>query len=218
MNVKSFAEAWRSGEVCLHPTDTLPGLSFRPQSKIGEENFVIVKERPEEKRPISLIADWSVADRLWRALPAAWDLTLHKLWPSSLSVIWYASEDCPKSLVAADGTVALRMPQWPADQLWMRELLLELQEPFPSSSVNISGEPATESWEGAVAFAAHATRKIIVPDWAPEKSSKDLHLRRVPSSVIRLGSDGEFAMLREGAVSRVAIEVERQKHAGAERS
>lgn len=218
MNLKSYADAWLSGEVCLHPTDTLPGLSFHPGSPRAEENFMAVKERPEDKRPISLIADWSIADRIWRPLPKGWDEILKNLWPASLSVIWFASESCPKSLVANDGSVALRMPTWTKDTIWMRDLLLELKEPFPSSSVNRSGEPPSESWEGAVAFALHAARKVNLPDWTPEKTPKDLHLRRLPSSVIRLDSDGGFAMLREGAVGRDLIDMERQRHAGVQRS
>ncbi|MES2746306.1 MAG: Sua5/YciO/YrdC/YwlC family protein, partial [Bdellovibrionota bacterium] len=165
MNTEAFAKAWLGGKVCLHPTDTLPGLSFHPELKSAEEDFMAIKERPDDKRPISLIADRALTNRYWQTLPPLWDKALQKLWPSSLSVIWLASDACPKSLVAIDGTTAFRLPQWTQDKLWMRDLLLKVNLPFPSSSVNRSGETAEVSWAGAVAFCAHAPREVIVPEW-----------------------------------------------------
>lgn len=215
MDIKTFAAAWRSGSVCLHPTDTLPGLSFRPSLKEAEAKFMAVKGRPEDKRPISLIADMSLAKVLFQTLPGAWGQILNNLWPASLSVIWKASKDCPASLVAQDGTVALRMPAWTEDKRWMQELLKELNEPFPSSSVNRSGEAAADDWEKALSFCRESAHAITVPHWqGPQLAESHLKL---PSTVIRLHDDGTFAMLREGAISSSRIEEERLRHAGIKR-
>jgi tRNA A37 threonylcarbamoyladenosine synthetase subunit TsaC/SUA5/YrdC len=202
VNIEAFAEAWLGGKVCLHPTDTLPGLSFHPRIPSAQDDFMAIKDRPENKRPICLVADQDVAKRSWQALPSAWDAALQRIWPASLSVIWLASESCPESLVASDGTVAFRMPHWSAEKLWMRELLLTLDLPFPSSSVNRSGEAAEESWVGALAFAAQAARAIYTPDWAGPSPA----IRALPSTVIRLQSDGSYEVLREGALEKWAID------------
>ncbi len=209
MNIIALADAWRKGEVLLHPTDTLPGLSFRPSDKVAEAKFMQIKGRPEDKRPISLIADFHLAEKLFAPLPLHWNAVLSSLWPASLSVIWQASSACPRSLVAEDGTIALRMPAWSEDKVWMRELILELDEPFPSSSVNRSGEPHALTWQDALAFVAKAGVALAIPPYqAPEESLAP----SLPSTVIRLDSLGGFAMLREGALPRSLIE-ERLAHA-----
>lgn len=199
--IEEFISAWSAGKVCLHPTDTLPGLSFNPRSKAAEANFIAVKERSPEKSPISLVASWDLALRCWQPLPGRSAEILKNLWPSSLSVIWKASGDCPKPLLASDGSCGLRMPDWSADKIWMRDMLLQLDAAFPSSSVNRSGDPAIADWDLAAEFLQASGQSFYVPPI--ERSAGNVGKK--PSTLIRIEDDGSWTLLREGAVSADTI-------------
>jgi tRNA A37 threonylcarbamoyladenosine synthetase subunit TsaC/SUA5/YrdC len=200
--IEDFINAWLSGKVCLHPTDTLPGLSFNPRLEQAEANFIAVKDRSPEKSPISLVASWDLVARTWQPLPGRWPEMLKSLWPSSLSVIWKASADCPKPLLASDGSCGLRMPDWSEDKIWMQELLVKLDAAFPSSSVNRSGEPAISDWATAAKFLETSGQSIYVPPLEPVAENI---LKNKPSTLIRIAEDGSWELLREGAVSADTI-------------
>jgi L-threonylcarbamoyladenylate synthase len=204
MNHQPLQTAWKDGLVCLHPTDTLPGLSFDPRSDRAWQRFLAIKQRAPEKSPIALIADWAMAERCWMPLPPGWDACLQALWPASLSVVWKADGRCPKHLLAADATCSLRMPDWSADTEWMRDLLLEINTPFPSSSVNRSGDPAIADWDQAVGF---------LQPFVHNKSAFVPLVPRAPmvgssSTLIRIEDNGDWTLLRPGTVSRDQIERE----------
>lgn len=211
--IEEYAAAWLSGKVCLHPTDTLPGLSFNPHSALGEQNFVALKSRPLDKSPISLISSWDVAARCWKPLPGSWEEVLRHLWPSSLSVIWEASDQCPKALVAKDGSCSLRMPEWSPENSWMRRLLLRLDAPFPSSSVNRSGQPAIEDWSSALAFLEDQGDKAYIPQLTQRQTEWHSQRPPAPSTLIRIAADGGWTILREGALSRDSIQRKWEQHA-----
>ncbi len=211
---KDMVEAWRQGQVCLHPTDTLPGLSFNPYHAEGERRFMAMKRRPPEKKPISLVGSWEALDRCWQPLPKGWRAVLQELWPASLSVIWVAGPDCPASLVSADGTLGLRMPQWKPEFAFMRLVLEELAMPFPSSSVNVSSEPAARDWDEALVFAAAAGADLFVPALNREQRVilEKQRSEAQPSTLIRIDEDGSFSVIRAGAVPSSIIQSAWEHH------
>ena len=206
----AFAEAWVKGRVCLHPTDTLLGLSFNPHSLIGAQNFASIKSRAPDKSPISLIANWDLAVRTWKPLPGPWSQVLQDLWPASLSVIWEASDLCPKAIIGANGTCGLRLPNWSPDKQWMHELLTKLEAPFPSSSVNLSGQAAIGDWATAVQFlkAEGKDDMVFIPDLGENQIRVLGEGARLPlpSTLIRIEAGGGWTMLREGALNRASIQ------------
>lgn len=203
-------QAWSSGLVCLHPTDTLPGLSFDPRSEEAWKRFLKIKERAPEKSPIALIADMKMADQVWEPLPKGWKKALQALWPASLSVVWKASGKCPSHLLATDGTCSLRMPAWSAESAWMQDFLRELDAPFPSSSVNRSGDPAIADWDEAKRFLA----PFVADGLAFVAETKAAAMVGTSSTLIKILDDGKYAMIRAGAVSKEQIDREVRLHVG----
>lgn len=207
-DLDALVKAWTDGRVCLHPTDTLLGLSFNPQSLRASQNFASIKSRAPDKSPISLISSWDLAQRLWKPLPAGWDLILQKLWPAPLSVIWEASEQCPKAILAANGTCGLRLPQFTQDFKWMAELLRILDQPFPSSSVNLSGQAPIGDWATASQFLKAEAKEegmVFVPDLSENQLAALSQRLPLPSTLIRIEENGDWTMLREGAVKSATI-------------
>ncbi len=192
-----FLDAFRAGSVCLHPTDSLPGLTFNPRSEKAREALYQWKGRDALKPTLSLIADLDVALQYWLPLPSGWADYLRRLWPASLSVVWKASEDCPTSLQGPDGTVALRAPVLSSEVAWFRDVLRELRLPLPTSSVNRSGETAAATWEEAMRLTVNSD--IFRPACSAPP------LAGTPSTVIRILDDGRWKLLRAGNVSQDQI-------------
>lgn len=193
-----FIKAWQEGFVCLHPTDTIPGLSFNPRSDRGISRFCDIKGRHPEKTTICLLASVDIALSFWLKLPLNWQRALAKGWPAGLSLIWYASQDVPKSLVREDGTIAFRVPRFSNDHLWMRDVLEELQIPFPTSSVNRSGEPAATHWAGAV-----KSLEGLAGIHIPSEQGKRLTAsnQALASTLVRICDDkngGTYELIRAG--------------------
>lgn len=188
-----FLDAYRAGAVCLHPTDSLPGLTFDPRSEKAREALYQWKGRDALKPTLSLVANVDLALKQWLPLPGAWEDHVRKLWPASLSVVWKASRECPPSLHGPDGTVALRVPVLTNEIEWFRDGLRILAEPVPTSSVNRSGEPAASTWREAL----QRTRGSGI--FCPE--GIDPTFVGAPSTVIRILEDGRWKLLREGNVT-----------------
>lgn len=189
----AFLRAFDEGQVCLHPTDTLPGLTFNPLSMQARDALALLKRRPESKPCLGLVANSERAKAFFAPLPGAWHAALAKLWPGSLSVVWKASSAAPATMVASDGTIGLRVPQLADAAAWFRIVLDAAKVPLPTTSVNESGQPP------AIIFAEARERllgaSVHIPNWSDDHQGSSM-----PSTVIQLQVDGSFKVLRLGAV------------------
>ena len=189
-----FIAALHAGRACLHPTDTLPGLTFDPSSPAGRRAVDEIKGRAEEKPFLALVCSLAKARRFFAPLPPAWDRALGELWPGPLSVVWQASPKAPAALVATDGTMGLRVPRLPVESAWFRAVLEGVGVPLPTTSVNRSGEPPARSFDdAAVRLTGHGN--AFVPRWAGLPPTGEQ-----PSTIVQLFADGRFKVLRQGAL------------------
>lgn len=193
---KSFVAALVSGQMALHPTDTLPGLTFHPSHAGGLEALRAWKGREVTKTFIGLCADAPSAFSFWDDLPDLWRERLGRVWPAPLSVIWPAAAQAPAALRAQDGTIALRVPRLENGTTWLLEAMKLLALPLPTTSVNRSGMPPAKTWREAVRM-VEASPDIFIPQWTP-----DVEFASVPpSTLVRLAPNGDWKVEREGAVT-----------------
>jgi L-threonylcarbamoyladenylate synthase len=185
MNKQSFLKHWQAGHLCLHPTDTIPGISFDPENPIAVALFYKTKQRDSNKPMISLAADLPKALTFWKPLPGRWEETLDKLWPGPLSVIWEARQNHPQALIF-QGTIALRAPLLAPKHQWFTEVLEEARLPIPSSSVNPSGLKPILDLE-------------IAKDFLKNGRASSGYETALPSTIIRLTAWG-FEVVRQGAM------------------
>ncbi len=198
---QEFLESLRQGRLCLHPTDTLPGITFDPDSAEGRQALVELKGRVDAAKPfLGLIDCVTKAQRYYETLPSGWMRVLAELWPGPLSVVWKASHEAPASLVAPDGTIGLRVPELPSEAAWFQSVLVALDRPLPTTSVNRAGEPPATEFSDAGRLLALA-KASHVPAWSPAQAAQ-----RAPSTVIRIQTDGTYAVLRQGAMSKARID------------
>ena len=138
---QTFKKALLQGNVCLHPTDSLPGLTFNPQIPDALRRLKAVKgERSNAKGFVSLVASMNEAMKYWQPLPAGWDKVLNDFWPGPFTFIWHSLASSPPCVRNEDGTMAIRNPKLADDHGWLYEVMENLPFPIPSTSVNRQGE------------------------------------------------------------------------------
>lgn len=200
-SAKTFLQAWEDGRVCLHPTDTIPGLTILPKDSATLAILAKVKQR-DRLEFISLVASAERAFAFWQPLPPFWQVTLSKVWPAALSVIYTASDATPDALRSPDGTIALRVPQLTPRHMWFADVLQELYLPLPTTSVNTSGQAAALTWADAQRWCRDQS-VVFVPDIIEVPlDSSPLHR---PSTIIKIKTDGSFDVVRQGAFDAKGI-------------
>ena len=188
-----FISALKSGKCCLHPTDTLPGLTAWPHHHHFPKIIEDIKGERTNKSFVCLTPDLEHAVSFWQDLPTDWHSTLEKLWPGPLTVVWLA-RNSPPTLVNKDGTIAIRCPNLLEQDRWLFDAIHECGGIIPSTSVNKSGEKTYADWHSAAEFLSRYSN-IHIPIYPGAGSQKNL-----PSTIIRLKDGGDFAVLREGAL------------------
>jgi L-threonylcarbamoyladenylate synthase len=191
----SALRALARGDALLHPTDTLPGLSFDPRLPGGAVALERNKGRAPDKPCLGLVPDLATAKRFFAPLPAPWDHALERLWPGPLSIIWQASAEAPRALVAADGTIGLRVPKLAAEAEWLFLTMRALGLPLPTTSTNRAGEEPARDWRSAAEIAAEMPA-VFVPAWHPHAP-----FIAAPSTIVRLAADGSHTVVRAGALT-----------------
>lgn len=191
----AFVAAFARGLLCLHPTDTLVGLTSNSYAAL-----CTYKQRPRQHGYVHLAADFASACRYWQPLPAGWRARLPQLWPAPLTIVWHAA--APESQGTRDGMLAIRVPRLLPQHSWFAACLRELQL-IPSTSVNSHREPPLPL-AAAVARAQGDVRVHVPEPLLHEQASRPA----TASTLIKLRDDGSWELLRQGSfvVSRAVLE------------
>ena len=179
------ADVLRAGGVVAYPTDTLYGLAVDPRSEDAVERLFAVKERVHG-HAVPLIA----ADRQQAAAVAYFGDIARRLaeafWPGPLSIVLPATPEIHAGVVAADGTVAVRVPASAVAVALARAFGFAIT----ATSANLTGKPPTA--ESAVVRATLGSRVDFVLDVEDAPGGPPSTIVDVTTAVPRL--------VREGAV------------------
>ncbi len=182
----AFVQAFARGLLCLHPTDTLVGLTAN-----SYEALCVYKQRPQHHGFVHLAAGLESACRYWQPLPKGWRQRLRRIWPAPLTVVWRAADRaCPG---AQDDMLAIRVPHLPPSHAWFAACLHELQL-IPSTSVNYHRQPPLTL--AAAVQRAQGDARLHVP--APLLLAPTTSKPGTPSTLIKLHADSSWELLRPG--------------------
>src|SRR5690606_22763359 len=182
--VKSLS-VLRSGGVILYPTDTIWGIGCDATDDQAVEKIFRIKNRPEKKSMIVLIASSrDILKYVAAPPPEIWDLIENT--PTPLTIIFPGGIGFAPRLIDEEGNVAIRVVQYE----FGRHLIRRFRKPLVSTSANISGKPFTESF-------AQSDREIIDNvDYAVNFRREDTEKKK-PSKIIRLEKSGKITVIRE---------------------
>lgn len=137
--VEQVARVLAGGGVAVFPTDTVYGIAQTVAANPdGPHRLFAIKRRPAGKVVPWLVADPDDLDRYAAAVPAYARMLARAFWPGPLTLVLRARASVPPAYRAADGTVALRVP----DSTFVRALVRAVGSPLATTSANTSGMPA----------------------------------------------------------------------------
>ena len=131
----------RAGGIVAFPTDTLYGLAVDPESARAVDALFDLKARQSGLAPPFIAGSLAAVTRVCGSLSEQALRLASAFWPGPLSLVL----DAPAAIVpgarAADGTVAIRVPDHPIARL----LADTFGRPVTATSANLSGQPPADS-------------------------------------------------------------------------
>lgn len=186
-DIELVADAARSGEVVVFPTDTVYGIGTNALNSQAVLNVFKAKSRPPDKPLILLIADPSDVDRYAVDISGAARHLIEEHWPGPLTLIFKKSALVSDEVTAGGDTVGIRCP----DDNIARMLIRFTGVALATTSANIAGKPSPKNAEEAKESLMGRVSYII--DGGQVKLG-------VESTVVDMSSE-EPKLIREGYIS-----------------
>lgn len=174
-----------NGELILYPTDTIWGIGCDATNEKAIEKIYTVKQRHERKSMLILLDKQDKIPLYVKRIPLiAWDLLAQADRPTTF--IYPTAQNLPEKIIPADGTIAIRITK----NAFCKKLIQLLDRPLISTSANISGTPAPNT------FIEISDEIISQMDYVvPEKYADSTDYK--PSRMIRFIDDYNFLVIRE---------------------
>lgn len=181
----------RAGGIILYPTDTVWGIGCDATNAEAVQRIYRLKQREDSKSMLVLLdAPGKLQGYVQEVPEIAWDLlqaTDHdeEAPQRPLTIIYPGAKNLAENLVAEDGSIGIRITSEPFSQA----LCQRLKRPIVSTSANISGQPAARFYDEideAILTGADYVCRFRRDDQTPHE----------PSSIIKLGQDGTFQIIR----------------------
>ena len=187
-DIRRAVETLRQGGVILYPTDTVWGIGCDATNPEAVKRVYQIKQRDDSKALICLVDSDARMQRYVRQVPdVAWQL-IDSLQDGGkpTTLILDGAVNLAPNLIADDGSIGIRITQEP----FSKELCYRFQKALVSTSANISGEPAAQNYCDIDSKIVEAVDYVC---W----SRRQEHKPHTPSSIIKLGLDGEVTIIRK---------------------
>lgn len=183
--ILSCLEVLKKGGTILYPTDTIWGIGCDATNAEAVKRIYDIKQREDTKSLIILLADEREALR-YVATPdlAVFDFLEQQTRPTT--VIFEHALLLPDNLVAQDGSIAIRIVK---DE-FCRHLVKRFRKPIVSTSANISGQPAPQTFKEISPEIQKAVDYIV--DWR-----RDDKIPAQPSQIIKWMNNGRVEYIRK---------------------
>ena len=178
-------EVMRRGGVVLYPTDTVWGIGCDATNAEAVRRVYEIKRRAESKALIVLVDSMAKLSGCVREVPdMAWSLV--ELADKPLTIIYDGARNLAGNLIAEDGSVAIRV----TEERFSKALFRRMHVPVVSTSANVSGEPTPKNFSEISQAIVGAVDYVV-------RYRQDDTAKPNPSSIIKLGINGEVKVIRE---------------------
>lgn len=173
-----------AGGLILYPTDTIWGIGCDATNEKAVRRVYELKRRSDHKAMLLLMDSSAKLNYYVQEVPdVAWDLI--ELADSPLTVIYNGARNVAPNLLAADGSVGIRITQ----EEFSHKLCERFRKPLVSTSANVSGDPSPANFSEI-----SETIKAGV-DYIVRYRQDDLS-KAAPSHIIKLGAGGLVKIIR----------------------
>jgi len=182
--IQNTFKTLKEGGIILYPTDTVWGIGCDASNPEAVERIFKLKKRHDSKALICLVADDRMLKKYVKKVPeVAFDIL--DVTEQAITIIYDDAQNLAENLIAEDNSIAIRLPN---DEFCFR-LLRKFNGAIVSTSANISGQPTPKSFREISDEILKGVDYVV-----------NLHREKVmakPSSIIKLGSDGQVKVIRE---------------------
>lgn len=182
--LEQATKALSEGKTLLYPTDTIWGIGCDATCVEAVERIYAIKERDHSKSMLILAS----AEMLSPEMPGeVCRLLLESERPTTVVLpARYVAMSLPQNLLAADGTVGVRVPRMD----FCQELLRLFGRPIVSTSANLSGHPSPQCYAD-IDEELKQRVDYCLPD-LPEFR----HPAKGSSRILKVNPDGTVAVIR----------------------
>lgn len=177
-------EVLKAGGLILYPTDTVWGIGCDATNQEAVQKVYDIKQREDAKSLIVIVANDRMLNYHVKDVPElAWDII--DIAEKPTTIIYETSSNLAKNVVAKNNSVAIRMIK----EGFAHQLAFNYRKPIVSSSANISGSSTPLSFD-EISNQIKDTVDFIVDSKFAAGDNK-------PSSIIKLGANGDIEILRK---------------------
>lgn len=172
----------RSG-VVLFPSDTVLGLGCDATNQDAVNTVYLIKNRPQNKSLIALVADMEMLTTYVESIPQA----VHEILKGNslpTTIVYPKAKGIAPMAMAEDGSMAFRVPK----SGFALDLVKSFGKPIIATSANLSGMPIPEN-------ESQVDRRILEQvDYVVPLESDTYSVK--PSRIIQLTIDGKTKTIR----------------------
>ena len=184
-DIKKACEVLNKGGLILYPTDTIWGIGCDATNEDAVKKVYDLKQRADSKAMIILMDSSAKLNGFVGDIPeVAWDLIEFANKP--LTIIYPQAKNLPECLLAEDRSVGIRI----TTEEFSHKLCETFKRPIISTSANKSGMPSPSTFEEI----AEEIKSGV--DYIVDFRQNDMN-KATPSSIIKLGDNGLFEIIRE---------------------
>ncbi len=184
-DILKACEVMNAGGIILYPTDTIWGIGCDATNEDAVRKVYELKKRSDSKSMIVLIDIPVKLDYYLAEVPdMAWDLI--EVSEKPLTIIYDKARQVAENLIAEDGTLAIRVTK----EKFSQELCRRFRKAIVSTSANVSGESSPQNFSQISDIIKNGVDYIV--GFRQEELSNPK-----PSSIIKLGLDGQVKIIRE---------------------
>lgn len=182
--IEKALEVLKSGGVILYPTDTVWGLGCDATNEAAAAKINEIKGRTADKSFIVLLDSVNKIESYASEVPdVAYDLI--EFAENPMTVIFSGAKNLASNVINQDGSVGIRVVKHD----FCTQLIQRLRKPLTSTSANISGKPTPQTFSEIDPEILEAVDYVV--DWEQELTTP-----KKPSTIIKLGSGGQFSFIR----------------------
>jgi len=182
--IQKCIEVLKSGGIILYPTDTVWGIGCDATNAEAVKKIYAIKQRQDSKSLIVIVANDRMLNYHVKDVPElAWDIIDISNTPTT--IIYNEANNLANNVISSDNSVAIRMIK----EGFAHQLAFNYRKPIVSTSANISGSPTPYSFS-EISNEIKETVDLVV-DFKYDTGN------RKPSSIIKLGMEGQIQVIRK---------------------
>ncbi len=183
--IKNALKIIEKGGTILYPTDTIWGIGCDATNRKAVDKIYAIKNRIESKSMIILLAEYEqLKNYVTDVPPIAKDLIQSIDKP--LTIIYNGAKNLAKNLIAADGTIAIRIVKHD----FCKALIQEMGKPLVSTSANLSGAPSPHFYANIQEYIKNKVDYIV-------RLEQNIKTINKASTIIKLEKSGRYVVIRE---------------------